>query len=82
MMWIYELQKKVFLIHVCREQIIAELNENINLYEQDIAQMREQMRVRETEYEEDILKIKQQLSQGQRYLQIIKLYSIWKLNLW
>ena len=61
---------------ISREQIIAELNENINLYEQDIAQMREQMRVRETEYEEDILKIKQQLSQGQRYLKIIKLHSI------
>ncbi|ELU06907.1 hypothetical protein CAPTEDRAFT_218340 [Capitella teleta] len=48
------------------ENIIQQLHEKLNLYEQDIEMQREQMRVRETEYEEDILKIKQQLSQGQR----------------
>ena len=46
--------------------MIGELQENINIYEQDMAMLREQMRVREAEYEEDILKIKQQLTQGQR----------------
>ena len=38
----------------------------MNQYEQDIELLKEQMQVREVEFEEDLLKLKQQMSQGQR----------------
>ena len=54
----------IFVYH--RERTIEELNEQINIYEQDIEFLREQMRIRETGFEEDLLKIKQQATAGQR----------------
>jgi protein fantom len=42
------------------------LNEQINIFEQDIEFLKEQMRMREAEFEEDLLKIKQQATAGQR----------------
>ncbi|XP_064640394.1 protein fantom-like isoform X3 [Lineus longissimus] len=49
-----------------QERTIEELNEQINIYEQDVEFVKEQMRMREAEFEEDLLKIKQQATAGQR----------------
>ena len=67
-LWLHDAWTRIVWLNALlnSEQMIGELQENINIYEQDMAMLREQMRVREAEYEEDILKIKQQLTQGQR----------------
>ncbi|XP_013398860.1 protein fantom isoform X4 [Lingula anatina] len=48
------------------EGVIEQQNEQINIYEQDIEFLREQLRVKEAEFEEDLLRIKQQMSAEQR----------------
>ncbi|XP_041375657.1 protein fantom-like [Gigantopelta aegis] len=47
------------------ERHIAELSERLNVYEMEIEELREQNRMRETEFEEDILKLKQQMTAEQ-----------------
>lgn len=46
--------------------MIGQLNEQIRVYEQDIELLKEQMRVREAEFDEDLLRVKQQATADQR----------------
>ncbi|KAK2187638.1 hypothetical protein NP493_159g03000 [Ridgeia piscesae] len=48
------------------ESVIGELQETINVLEQETEMLKEQGRIKEAEFEEDLLKIKQQITQGQR----------------
>ncbi|KAK7114118.1 protein fantom-like isoform X1 [Littorina saxatilis] len=48
------------------ESNIAQLHEQLNLYEMEIETLREQNRLREAEYEEDLIKIKTQITSEQR----------------
>ncbi|XP_076449555.1 protein fantom-like isoform X2 [Babylonia areolata] len=48
------------------QDTIAQLNEQLNLYEMEIENLKEQNRLREAEYEEDLIKIKTQITSEQR----------------
>ncbi|KAL8619480.1 hypothetical protein ACOMHN_011831 [Nucella lapillus] len=48
------------------EYSIAQLHEQLNLYEMEIENLKEQNRLREAEYEEDLIKIKTQITSEQR----------------
>lgn len=42
------------------------MREQIHVYEMEIENLKEQLKLREAEYEEDILKIKQQITSEQK----------------
>ena len=51
---------------VFRDNTIAQQQEQINMYELEIRQLKEQLHLRETEYEEDLVKIKHQITAEQK----------------
>ena len=51
---------------VYRDSMIAQQQEQINMYELEIRQLKEQLHLRETEYEEDLVKIKHQITAEQK----------------
>ncbi|CAH1779675.1 unnamed protein product [Owenia fusiformis] len=48
------------------EHVIDQLNDQLGVYEQDIEMLKEEVRMKESDFEEDLLKIKQQMTAGQR----------------
>ncbi|XP_052231915.1 protein fantom-like isoform X2 [Dreissena polymorpha] len=48
------------------ESLVAQQNEQINMYELEMRQLREQVHLKEKEYEEDLTKIKHQITAEQR----------------
>lgn len=49
-----------------QENVISQQQEQINMYELEIRQLKEQLHLRETEYEEDLVKIKHQITAEQK----------------
>ncbi|KAL3860281.1 hypothetical protein ACJMK2_010423 [Sinanodonta woodiana] len=48
------------------EEMIHQQQEQMNMYEQEIAHLKEQLRLKDADYEEDLAKIKQQMTTEQR----------------
>ena len=55
-----------FFFSNSRENTVAQKQEQINLYELEIRQLKEQIHLKEKEYDEDIMKIKHQITAEQR----------------
>lgn len=51
---------------LCREDLTAALQEQLQMYDHEMENMREQLRVKEAEHEEDILRLKSQMTAEQR----------------